>query len=127
MPLTDAGVELIVDALNGAAYTPLNNANARLGVGNSNTAFNAAQTDLQAATNKLRKAMDPGFPDQPAADQLRLRATFDTSEANFDWEEWGAFNAAAAGTMLSRKVESLGTKPGSQSWQLTATLTIGNP
>jgi hypothetical protein len=38
------------------------NANARLGVGDSSAVFAATQTDLQAVTNKLRKAMDASYP-----------------------------------------------------------------
>ena len=39
-----------------------NNANARLGVGDSDTAEAATQTDLQAATNKVYGAMEASFP-----------------------------------------------------------------
>jgi hypothetical protein len=56
---------------------------------------------------------------------LTFRASFGTSEANFAWNEWGIFNAATGGTMMTRKVESLGTKTSSQSWQITTTITVG--
>lgn len=123
MALTNAGRDLIAADVIGETVTEFNNAGAHLGVGDSNTAFAASQTDLQAATNKLRKAMDATYP-QRTANVVTARATFGTTEANFAWEEWGWFNAAAAGTMMSRKVESLGTKAGTQTWQLTATLTF---
>lgn len=126
MALTDAGRDLIANAIIGAAYTTFSNANARLGVGDSATVFAKAQTDLQAASNKLRKAMDATFPTQ-VTNVLTFRSTFTTAEANFTWAEWGVFNAGAAGTMLSRKVEALGTKTAAQSWQLTVDLTVGNP
>ena len=42
--------------------TYFNNGNAYIGVGDSTTAAAATQTDLQAATNKLRKAMDATYP-----------------------------------------------------------------
>ena len=126
MPLTDAGRDHIATTLVGEAVTAFNNSNAHLGVGDSSAAFSKTQTDLQAATNKLRKAMEATYP-QRAANILTFRSLFGTAEANFAWEEWGVFNAAAAGTMLSRKVESLGTKASTQSWQLTVDITVNNP
>ena len=123
MALTNAGRDHIATTLIGAAVTAYNNANAYLGVGDSSTAFAASQTDLQAASNKLRVAMDSTYPQQ-STNVLTLRSTFSTSQANFAWNEWGVFNASSSGTMLSRKVESLGTKANTQSWQLTATLTV---
>jgi hypothetical protein len=100
------------------------NANARLGVGDSTTAFAASQTDLVAAANKLRKAMDATYP-QRSTNVLTFRATFATSEANWVWNEWGVFNAGpTGGTMLNRKVEILGTKTSSQYWELSVALTL---
>lgn len=125
MPLTNVGRNHLTGLAIGEALTAFNNANARLGVGDSNTAFAAAQTDLQAAANKFRKAMDATYP-QRTTNVLTFRASFATGEANFAWEEVGIFNAAAAGEMLNRKVQSLGTKV-SGVWELTATITVNNP
>ena len=126
MPLVNAGRDLIVAALIGAAYTAYNNTNAYLGVGDSSTAFAVTQTDLQAATNKLRKAMDATYPTTPASpsNRITMRATFATTDANWVWNEWAIFNASSAGTMLSRVVQALGTKTSAASWQLTTTLDI---
>ena len=123
MALTNAGRDFIATDIIGETVTEFSNANAHLGVGDSATAFAATQTDLQAATNKLRKAMEATYP-QRTANVLTFRSLFGTGDANFAWAEWGVFNAASAGTMLSRKVEALGTKTSAQSWQLTATVTI---
>jgi hypothetical protein len=120
--LVNSGIQLLEDLLIGAAGTSFSNSNARLGVGDSSTAAAAGQTDLQAATNKFRKVMDATYPSR-TSQTLSFRSTFDTGEANFAWAEWGIFNAASAGTMLNRKVESLGTKS-SGSWQLTVAITI---
>jgi hypothetical protein len=122
MALTNAGRDFLAAAAV-ESVTLFNNANSYLGVGDSTTAFSAAHTDLQAASNKLRKAMDATYP-QRSSNVLTFRSTFGTSEANFAWEEWGTFNASSGGTMLNRKVESLGTKANTQSWQFTATLTL---
>lgn len=123
MGLTNAFRDHVAADVIGEAITEFNNANAHLGVGDSTTAFAASQTDLQAATNKLRKAMEATYP-QRATNVLTFRSLFGTGEANFAWEEWGVFNASAAGVMMSRKVETLGTKTSAQSWELTATITL---
>jgi hypothetical protein len=123
MALTNAMRDLIAADVIGESVTEFNNANAHLGVGDSATAFAATQTDLQAAANKLRKAMDATYPTR-AANVLTFRSTFATGDANFAWQEWAVFNASTAGTMFNRKVESLGTKTSAQSWQLTVTLTV---
>lgn len=123
MPITDAGRNHLVQAGIGASLTAFNNANAHLGVGDSSTAFAAGQTDLQAATNKTRNPMDSTYP-TGGANVIVFRSTFATGDANFAWNEWGTFNASSAGTMLTRKVESLGTKTNTQTWQFTATITF---
>lgn len=123
MALTDAGRDRLVQLGIGAGGTAFNNANTYIGVGDSTTAFSAAHTDLQAATNKLRKAMDATYP-SGGTNVIAFRSTFATSDANYAWQEWGVFNASSAGTMLNRKVESLGTKTSAQTWQFTVTLTF---
>ncbi len=124
MPLVNAGRDFVAAAIiNSGPPTFFDNSNAYLGVGDSNSAYGATQTDLQAATNKLRKAMEASYP-QLSSNVMTFRSLFGTSDANFDWEEWGLFNAASAGVMLNRKVESLGTKANTQSWQLTTDVTV---
>jgi hypothetical protein len=125
MGMTTAMVKLLLDKIFSGTGTLFDNTNAYLGVGDSTTAFASSQTDLQAATNKLRKAMDASYPTHTGGtDVIVFRATFATGDANFAWQEWATFNASTAGTMFQRKVESLGTKTSAQSWQLTVTLTI---
>jgi hypothetical protein len=113
----------MVQAAIGAAVTAFNNANAHLGVGDSTTAHTAGQTDLIAATNKMRRPMDATYP-SGATNVITFRSTFGTGDANWTWNEWGVFNGLSGGTMLSRKVEALGTKTNTQTWQFTATLTV---
>ncbi len=122
MALLNAGRDLIASLITGT----FSNSTARIGVGDSTAAFSASQIDLQASSNKVRKAMDSSFP-TTVGNVLTFQATFGTSEANFAWEEWGIFNAATGPTMLNRKVESLGTKTSAQSWQITCVLTVNNP
>lgn len=126
MALTNAGRNIISSLIIGGGGTVFNNSNAFLGVGDSSTAFDPTQTDLQASSNKLRKAMDTTFP-TISTNVLTFQSTFATSDANFAWNEWGVFNAVSSGTMLNRKAESLGTKANTQSWQFQIALTISNP
>jgi hypothetical protein len=118
-----------------AGVTLFNNANARIGVGDSATATTATMIDLQAATNKFRALMDATYPlhtdssATAASNTCTFRSTFANAEANFTWNEWGVFNgalttgAAAGGRMLNRAVQALGAKT-SGSWQLTVTLSL---
>src|SRR5690606_532382 len=125
MPLTNAGRNYIRDAVsqNGSPVA-FNNANARIAVGDSNTPFSPAQTDLLGAAT-TRRPMDVGFPDFTQGSNItRFRATFGTGDANHVWEEWGVVNAASGGVLLNRKVESLGTKTSAQTWELTVDLTF---
>lgn len=115
----------------GGSLTYFDNTNAAIGVGDSSTAAAATQTDLQAATNKLRVAMDATYPVHTdgvvtGSRSVVYQSTFSTSQANYAWEEWGVFNSATAATgrMLNRKVVSLGTKPNTDSWVFQVTLTI---
>lgn len=123
MGLTNAGRNEFAAAIIGANAIDFNNANAYIGAGNSSGSFAASQIDLQGGST-ARKGMDATYP-QRVANVLTFRATFSTSEANFQWLEWGVFNGTSAtGTMLNRAIEHLGTKTSAQSWQITSTLTI---
>ncbi len=127
MGLLNAGRNFLAQAMiNDSSPTFFDNAHAYLCVGDGNTAYNAEQTDLQAATNKLRKGMDASYPTR-SNNANTFRSTFATGDANFEWIEWGVANASSGGVLFNRKVESpsLGTKTNTQSWVLTATLTLG--
>lgn len=112
--------------------TFFNNANAAIGVGDSSTAEADTQTELQAATNHLRKAMDATYPQHTDSDStagaktITFRSTFATTDANWAWQEWIIKNtttAGATGRALNRKVVSLGTKTSAATWQFTVTIT----
>jgi len=121
----------------GQALTFYNNANAYISVGDSSTAAADTQTELQAATNRTRKAMDATYPQHTdttgtaGSKSIVFRSTFATTDANYAWQEWGIFNGAGTGgppttggRMLNRKVESLGTKTSAATWVLTITLSL---
>lgn len=124
-------------ATQGAATGYFNNANACISVGDSTTAAADTQTELQAATNRVRKAMDATYPlhtdttGTAGSKSITFRSTFTTTDANYAWQEWGIFNGPGAGgppttggRMLNRKVESLGTKTSAATWVLTITLSL---
>jgi uncharacterized cupin superfamily protein len=105
------GLAELIDIICGLGTpTKWDNTNARLGVGDSSTPADAAQTGLQAATNKTWKAMDTGYP-QRSGQTAEWRATFGSGDANYAWNEFTVVNSADdAGKNLNRKVESKGTK-----------------
>lgn len=114
----------------GNALTFFSQGNAAIGVGNSTTASTQVMTNLQGAS-RLRKLCPVGYPEHTAGTAsanatLRFRSTFDTTEANFAWDEAAVFNSAtdAVGRMLNRKVQAMGTKTSSSSWQITFDITI---
>jgi len=118
------GLQELIDIICGLG-TPIkwDASNARLGVGNSNTAADPSQTGLLGA-NKAFKGMDTGYPAM-SSQTAEWRATFGTSEANFAWEEYTVVNAADdSGKNLNRKVESKGTKVSGETWTLSLKITF---
>ena len=124
MPLTTSGAQFLAKAATGLNSPTLFSAsNCYVCVGDSSTAFAIGQSDLQASTNKARKLVTSV---SESAGVVTVVATWGTSEGNFEWAEWGLFNASSGGTMLGRKVESptLGTKVNTQVWTLSGTVTF---
>lgn len=132
--LLNEGLQRLRDLLVVAGGTGYNNANAFIGVGDTNTAEAASQTELQAAaaaTNRFYKGMNATFP-ATATQAATWASDFTTTEANFVWAEWtvsaAATSASGAGfltgtTNLNRKVASLGTKV-TGTWTLSVTITF---
>jgi len=122
--LLNAGINQLWTILCSSGGTKFDASNAYLGVGDSSTAEAATQTDLQAATNKLRKAIDASYPTYGTSQKATWKSTFGGTDANFAWNEFGVFNASSGGTMLNRKVSSQGTKTSGQTWELTLDITL---
>ncbi len=134
--LTYGGASNLIECLIGnASATPgdalcvFDNTNAYLGVGDSSSAVAATQTDLQAATNKLRKAMEATYPQHTdgttsTAASVVWKSSFSTVQANWAWNEIALFNGSTGGRMLNRKLVSMGTKTSSNTWTLTLTVTL---
>ncbi len=119
--LLNAGIDEMWDLITGASANHFDSSSARLGVGDSNAAAQATQTDLQATTNKTYKAMDSGYP-TTTNQKITLKASFGSSEANYAWNEWVVKHGTSA-VCLNRKVEALGTKT-SGTWTLEVTITL---
>ena len=122
--LLRVGIEAIWKLVSGQSATAYSNANARLGVGNDNTAAQDTDTDLLGASTAW-KGMEAGYPIVGALSEKKItfRSIFGSSEGNFAWLEWGVDNGATDHKLLNRKVENLGTKS-SGSWQLTVEISL---
>ena len=122
--LLNSGIDEIWDLVTGATSGSghiFDNSYAQIGVGDSDTAAQATQTDLQAASNKTYKGMESGYPTS-TAQQAVFKASFGNSEANYAWNEW-VVKQSTSGICLNRKVENLGTKA-SGTWTLEVEITL---
>lgn len=118
------GINNVLDLIAGLATpTKWDSANARLGVGDSNTAPVATQTGLQG-TNKSWKGMDSTYP-QRSNQTLEWRATWGASEGNYEWREYTVVNASDdTGQNLNRCLSDKGTKQSPESWTLSLKITL---
>ena len=112
--------DLITGAVSGADHI-FDNAAATIGVGDSDTAAAATQTDLQATSNKTYKAMEASYPTSTTR-KATFKSSFGSDDANYVWDEWVVKQSTSA-KCLNRKVESLGTKS-SGTWTLEVTITL---
>ena len=117
LALNEGIAELLALQIGGAA-TPFDESNSYLGVGDSATPAAAAQTGLQASTNKVYVAVTAGFP-TIAGQTISYEAEFGAGVGTFDWEEYTLANGDSdAAVNLNRKVESHGSKGADDVWVL---------
>lgn len=123
--MLNEGIGEFMDWMGGlGSPSPWSNANAYLGVGDSNTAEAAGQTGLQASTNKLYKAMAASYP-QRSGQTMTWRAVFNGGDANYAWQEFSVSNTNSdTGKNLNRKVSNQGTKTAGQVWTLDLAVTF---
>jgi len=119
--LLNSGIDEMWDLITGDSSNHFDNTNAQIGVGDSDTAAEATQTDLQAATNKTYKGMETGYPTS-TSQKATFKASFGSDEANYAWNEW-VVKQSTSGKCLNRKVESLGTKS-TGTWTLEVSVTL---
>ena len=117
------GTTEILKLMTGQSANTFTNAQAEIGVGDSTTAAAAAQTDLQAPTNKTYKAMNAGYPSVPSAGSVQFQATFASADANYAWNEFVVKQLTSA-ICLDRAVGTWGTKASGTSWNATLTLSM---
>ena len=117
--LLEGGINQIWLLLVGVGI-PFNNTNARIGVGDSSVVEESTQTGLVATTNIAYKPQDTNYP-QVADQSIMFKATFGTSDANFQWNEWIVDNGTTA---LNRKVRSFGLKNSGETWSLSVMVTL---
>ncbi len=112
--------DLVTGAVPGATHI-FDNTAATIGVGDSSTAAAAAQTDLQAVTNKKYNAMEATYPTS-TTQKVTFKSSFGSAEANYAWHEW-VVKQSTSTKCLNRKVESLGTKT-TGTWTLEIDITL---
>jgi len=119
--LLNSGIDEMWDLITGDSANHFTNASATIGVGDSDTAADATQTDLQAASNKTYNGMEATFP-SVASQAVSFKSSFAAGEANYAWNEW-VVRQSTSEICLNRKVDSLGTKSGG-TWTLEITITL---
>ncbi len=99
-------------------------ANTSIGVGDSNTAFNATQTDLQGATKfyKACSTVTTGVNGGTTTTEI-IVAVFGLTDAVQSWQEFVWKQTATSNICLNRAVSNQGTKPNTQIWTVTLTIT----
>lgn len=126
--LLNGGINNLWNSLAGVSgLTPYNNANARIGVGDSTTAAVATQTGLQATTNVAYAGMAASFPTVGASQQAVFQSVFGSAVANYAWNEFvvdNGFVITSGIISLDRLVSAQGTKASGQTWTVTMTITL---
>jgi len=135
MPMTQPFRDLLSQLIIGGGTSQVfNNSLAQVHVGDSTQAFDSTKNAMgSSGANFSQSSMDASFPDVSTSSggppAMRFRATFDTSKANFAWQEWGVKNTSGSGTatssgvLMNRSVTALGTKTAAQTWQFTGVIT----
>jgi hypothetical protein len=132
--VTSAGLTRMTSLITAAGGQGLTNTSGRIGVGDSATGANVADTDLGAAagsTHRQFEVMSATYP-QTSLGVITARSLFTAGEANFVWNEWGidigtptvSAGTTVAATLLNHKITALGTKTAASSWTFTVTITI---
>lgn len=121
--LLNEGIDAMWTLICGGGGTAYNNANARIGVGESAEGASAEQDGLQGLTTEF-KGMDDGYPTYGSDQKATWRSTFNGNEANFEWNEITVDNGAVADLNINRKVQAMGTKAEGTTWIATLEITL---
>lgn len=134
--LTTAGLQRITNLIIASGAQGLTATRTAVGVGATNTAATLVDTALGANGGSAWYQVVDGAP-TAVNGVLTCVTTFNTTTANFAWNEWcwaitngaitpGATLASIATTpqMLNHKIVSLGTKVSGSVWVFTTTITL---
>lgn len=124
MPLLREGRNRIAGLITGAETCHWGTSGTSIWVASSTAAHSAASTWLASAT--VGATMESGYPLR-ALNVLQFRGLYATDQANFQWEQWLLNTATASGSGAPLNLaaqQALGVKANTQSWQLTACVTI---
>jgi len=129
--LLNEGINNLWTVACSATGTKFDTTNAYIGVGDSNTAEVATQTELQAVTNRWYQVMDATYPTYGTSQLATFLVTVAGTNANFSWNEMtlaaGANTGASppTGTLnLCRKVSAQGAKQSGQIWVMTYSVAL---
>ena len=120
--LLNAGITKMWNLIIGAEEAEYDNATSELGIGDSSTVADPAQTDLQAAVNKTWKGMMATYP-QISNQKVTFQAEFLSAEGNYAWEEC-AVRQTGANVLMNRIVASKGTKTEGEVWTAKLEITL---
>jgi hypothetical protein len=139
--LVTVGLNLLGNLLIGAGGNAFTHAQAIVGVGNSSTAWTAADTHL-GGDGSTTTAWYQGADSSPSSYPIQsngvitCNATVATGNANWAWNEWcfatgsgtltpgGTLASVATGVvMINHKIASLGTKVNTAVWVAQGTIT----
>lgn len=124
MPLVQVGRDRIAGLITGAETCHWGTSSATVWVASSTAAHTGATTWLGSAG--VGTTIESGFPSR-SANVLQYRSVYSTAQANFQWECWLINSASASSSGVPLQVaaqQALGVKANTQSWQLTACITI---
>lgn len=94
----------------------------QIGVGNSSTAAESTQTDLQGASKDWH-AMEATFP-SIAGSVVTFQGQFGDTHAEWNWLECAVRQAGNATTLLNRVVADKGTKAAGEVWSAKLQITL---
>jgi hypothetical protein len=135
--LTTAGLGHLTTVLTDSGATEvISTARSFLGVGDSSTGATVSDTALVASTNKYYQSLDSvsRVTTTVTNDSVQAVASFDSSTANYAWNEWvlgsstggsitpGTSVPGTGGFIYNRKVASMGTKANGAAWTFTVTI-----
>jgi hypothetical protein len=123
--LLNEGINELWSLVAGTGGVKFDNTNAYIGVGDTATAADPADTDLKGTTNKVYVAMDGSYPTYGTSQKTTWRSTFTSLIANFSWQEITVANGDAGDhDNLNRKVQDMGTKAEGSTWIPTLEVTL---